>query len=159
MMTTTEQHWMELAISAAVEGVNSKQGGPFGAVIVRENKLIASAFNTVTSTLDPTAHAEINAIRQACRELGTYNLNGCALFSSCEPCPMCMGAILWARISELYYCADRLDAEQAGFDDACFYHKLEQGLKDRSTLMTHIAHPQRKRPFELWLNLDDKELY
>ena len=158
-MTQSHNHWIGLAISAAKEGLISQKGGPFGAVIVRKNTLIASAYNTVTTSNDPTAHAEINAIRGACQQLNTYDLSGCILYSSCEPCPMCLGAILWARLKAVYYCANRDDASSAGFDDCGFYEEFEKPQDERKLPCQQLSHPDRLAPFQYWQEIPDKKLY
>ena len=132
-MTTTRNPFMERAIQLALENV-SGCGGPFGAVIVRNGEIIAEAANQVTSRNDPTAHAEVLAIRQACANVANFELKGCELYSSCEPCPMCLGAIYWARLGRLYYASTADDAAKIGFDDSFIYHEL------------HIPHEQRRIP-------------
>lgn len=158
-MTPQHEYWIEKAIESAKKGLSTLQGGPFGAVIIKDSQLITSAFNTVTSSLDPTAHAEINAIRQACQLLNTYDLKGCILYSSCEPCPMCLGAILWARIDEVYYCAEREDAANAGFDDSCFYEEIQKSPPKRNLPMIKVDHPLKLTPFESWESLSNKKRY
>lgn len=116
-----KNEFMQLAIDIALESVRDLDGGPFGAVIIKDGEIIAKTSNSVTKTNDPTAHAEINAIRKACQELNTFDLSGCEIYSSCEPCPMCLSAIYWARIDRLYYAADRYDAKRIGFDDLYIY--------------------------------------
>jgi guanine deaminase len=121
----TDQHWLSRAVELAVENV-AAGGGPFGAVIVRDGGLVATGQNRVTRDLDPTAHAEVNAIRRACASLGDFSLAGCTLYTSCEPCPLCLTASLWARLDRVVYAADRHDAARAGFDDRAFYDLLGQ---------------------------------
>jgi tRNA(Arg) A34 adenosine deaminase TadA len=128
--------FMREAIRRAVENVRSGQGGPFGAVVVKDGSVVAAGINLVTALNDPTAHAEVNAIREACSILGTFQLNGCELYTSCEPCPMCLGAIYWARPDRVYFAANAKDAAEAGFDDSFIYEELK------------IPHLQRKIPFE-----------
>ena len=128
--------FMQEAIRQAVENVRSGRGGPFGAAVVKDGKVIATGVNLVTATNDPTAHAEVLAIREACLALGTFQLSGCEIYTSCEPCPMCLGAIYWARPERVYFAASAGDAAAAGFDDSFIYEELK------------IAHRQRKIPFE-----------
>lgn len=123
--------FIQEAIRLSVEMMREGQGGPFGAVIVRENQIIGRGWNAVTSTNDPTAHAEIMAIRQACQRLGTFKLDQCELYSSCEPCPMCLAAAYWARLSRIYFAATRDDAAEAGFDDRFFYEELQRDPSER----------------------------
>jgi guanine deaminase len=119
-----KRHYLGLAIAEAIRGASAGQGGPFGAVIVKDGTVIAKASNAVVANNDPTAHAEVQAIRAACAALGSFKLDGCDVYASCEPCPMCLGAILWARPRALYFAATRQEAAQAGFDDAVFYQAL-----------------------------------
>ena len=142
----------------AIKGVKKGQGGPFGAVIVKNNKIIAKAHNTVVSGNDPTAHAEMNAIRKAAKKLKTCNLSDCELYSSCEPCPMCFSAIYWARIKKVYYVATRNDAAKAGFDDANFYEILS-GKKKASTKMIKINDKKELEEFNIWAKKQNKKLY
>jgi guanine deaminase len=119
-----KQRFLGLAVAEAIRGAEAGQGGPFGAVVVKEGVVIAKAANAVVANNDPTAHAEVQAIRAACAALGSFQLDGCDVYASCEPCPMCLGAILWARPRAVYYAATREDAAAAGFDDAVFYQAL-----------------------------------
>ena len=150
---------MQLAIDTALDNIKSNNGGPFGAVIVKDGVLIAKSPNTVTSSNDPTAHAEINAIRLACKELKTFDLSGCEIYSSCEPCPMCLSAIYWARISKVYYAADRFDAQKAGFDDSFIYNEISLSEKERSIYMENAMHKEGQLPFELWQETENKTKY
>ena len=151
--------FMQLAIDTALDNIKSNNGGPFGAVIVKDGVLIAKSPNTVTSSNDPTAHAEINAIRLACKELKTFDLSGCEIYSSCEPCPMCLSAIYWARISKVYYAADRFDAKKAGFDDSFIYNEISLSEKERSIYMENAMHKEGQMPFELWQETENKTKY
>ncbi len=142
----------------AIKGVKKGQGGPFGAIIVKNDKIIARAHNTVVSGTDPTAHAEINVIRKASKKLKTFNLSDCELYSSCEPCPMCFSAIYWARIKKVYYVATRNDAAKAGFDDANFYEMLS-GKKKSTTKMIKVNDKKGLEEFHIWAKKQDKKLY
>ncbi len=153
------KEFLQLAIDTALDNIKSNNGGPFGAVIVKDGVLIAKSPNTVTSSNDPTAHAEINAIRLACKELNTFDLSGCEIYSSCEPCPMCLSAIYWARISKVYYAADRFDAQKAGFDDSFIYNEISLSEKDRSIYMENAMHKEGQMPFELWQETENKTKY
>ncbi|MDD2798110.1 MAG: nucleoside deaminase [Bacteroidales bacterium] len=140
---------MKEAVRLASENVLNG-GGPFGAIIVKENKIIARTGNSVTQTNDPTAHAEVNAIRQACKKLNTFHLEGCTIYSSCEPCPMCLAAIYWARIDRVFFGASREDAADAGFDDSLIYNEIPKDYKERLVPFTIIKGEEFKRPFLLW---------
>lgn len=153
------KEFLQLAIDTALDNIKSNNGGPFGAVIVKDGVLIAKSPNTVTSSNDPTAHAEINAIRLACKELNTFDLSGCEIYSSCEPCPMCLSAIYWARISKVYYAADRFDAQKAGFDDSFIYNEISLSEKERSIYMENAMHKEGQMPFELWQETENKTKY
>jgi len=151
--------FLQRAIALAIENVNSGQGGPFAALIVKDGKIIAEGSNRVTSASDPTAHAEIEAIRQACRVLGSFQLSGCDLYASCEPCPMCFGAIYWARPDRVFYAATAADAAAAGFDDAFIYEELRRPPSDRRLAITQLLHPEALRPFQAWLSSSSKKPY
>lgn len=152
-------NYMLSAIKKAEENFLSGNGGPFGAVIVRDGEIIAVAGNCVTSTNDPTAHAEVVAIREACKMLETFDLSGCEIFASCEPCPMCLGAILWSRIGKLYYAADRNDAARAGFDDELFYRELSLSNDKRLLKPTQILQEEAIEVFNQWNESTDKIPY
>jgi guanine deaminase len=134
-------------------------GGPFGALIVRDGTVVATGVNQVTRTNDPTAHAEVVAIREACRILNTFQLTGCDLYTSCEPCPMCLGAIYWARLSHIFFAATKIDAAAAGFDDDHIYREIAVPLSARSIPTLHVPDTNATRPFEIWAGLMDKTLY
>lgn len=153
------KEFLQLAIDTALDNIKNNEGGPFGAVIVKDGVLIAKSPNTVTTSNDPTAHAEINAIRLACKELKTFDLSGCEIYSSCEPCPMCLSAIYWARISKVYYAADRFDAKKAGFDDSFIYNEISLSEKERSIYMENAMHKEGQLPFELWEETENKTKY
>lgn len=151
--------FLKRAIKLAEQNVINNQGGPFGAVIVKDGIIISEAVNTVTGSHDPTAHAEINAIRQACEKLNSFQLEGCEIYSSCEPCPMCLGAIYWARPQKLYFAASHLDAADVGFDDSFIYHEIRQPIDLRSIPTQQINLPENTKPFEAWAMLDGKTNY
>lgn len=147
---------MKRVIELARRGMESNEGGPFGCVVVKNKKIIAEGNNKVTSENDPTAHAEIVAIRKACEELGDFQLTGCDIYTSCEPCPMCLGAIYWARPDRIYYAATRQDAAEAGFDDEFIYKELDTPPIDRKIPMYAYEREQALKLFEKWKNKDDK---
>ena len=150
--------FMKRAIQIAKDGVNNN-GGPFGAVVVKNGKIIAESYNKVTMLNDPTAHAEVLAIRKACNALNSFDLSGCDIYSSCEPCPMCLGAMYWARINKLYYSATRADAEKAGFDDSVIYQEFTLLHDDRKLITTRIKDAEAQSPFKLWKCKEDKICY
>lgn len=139
------------AIEMAVENVH-RGGGPFAALVVKDGIVIATGANQVTRTNDPTAHAEIVAIREACRVLGAFQLTGCELYSSCEPCPMCLGAIFWARPERVFFGATQGDAAAAGFDDSFIYRQMAKPHSERSIPMVHVVDPLAGRPFAEWVS-------
>lgn len=147
------------AVELAERNASSVTGGPFGAVVVKDGKVIAEASNTVTVDNDPTAHAEVNAIRKACTALGTFDLSGCELYTSCEPCPMCLAACYWAHIDKVYYAADREDAAAAGFDDSDIYREVALPVDRRRIPFVHIMEKEGLRPFMLWNSNDKKVEY
>lgn len=150
---------MSEAIKLAAGNACTSAGGPFGAVIVKEGEVVSSAVNTVTKDNDPTAHAEVNAIRAACRKLGTFDLTGCTLYSSCEPCPMCLSAAYWAHINQVFYAADRKQAERAGFSDAFIYDQLALPLGERSIPFEQMLDKEGVEPFNLWIDNENKIKY
>ncbi len=152
------EHWMGLALDQARQAMQ-RGGGPFGAVIIRAGVVVASGGNNVTPACDPTAHAEIVAIRAACKQLGTHQLAGCSLYSSCEPCPMCLAAIYWARLDELYYAGTRADAAAAGFDDAHFYCELALPGDQRKLPSRSLLRPQAQAVFNDWRAKEDRRTY
>lgn len=154
----TNDELIHYAIKLAANNV-SNGGGPFGAVIARNGEIIAEGVNHVTSTHDPTAHAEILAIRNAATKLGTFELSGCDIYTSCEPCPMCLGAIYWARLSHIYFAATKSDAATAGFNDAFIYHELSLPYNQRSLPTTPFHHEEELLPFEKWKNDINKIAY
>ena len=149
--------WMSIAYDEATKGMLSDDGGPFGAVIIKDDKIIAKAHNRVLSSKDPTAHAEINAIREASRVLDSFDLSGCILYTTCMPCPMCLGAIMWSRINNVYYGATQEDAAKAGFDDLHFYELLN--TKDKGLALQQIDHKINTSLFDLWNKKENRVLY
>jgi guanine deaminase len=151
--------FMQAAIDLSVRNVREGRGGPFAAVVVKDGKMIAAGTNRVTSTNDPTAHAEIVAIREACRALGTFQLHGCEIYTTCEPCPMCLGAIYWARPARVYYAATAADAAEAGFDDAFIYREFARPTGERSIQMIQTMREESLAAFREWAAKPDKILY
>lgn len=151
--------FLQQAIDLAVENARSGQGGPYGAIIVKNNQVITASGNKVTSTIDPTAHAEVMAIRLACQKLQDFQLRGCILYSSCEPCPMCLGAIYWARLERVYFACSRHDAAAANFDDSFIYDEISVLPHERSIAMLHLNLPDAMQPFNIWAEKSDKVLY
>jgi tRNA(Arg) A34 adenosine deaminase TadA len=149
---------IKIAIDLAKINIE-KDGGPFGAVITRNGEIIAKSANSVTNDNDPTAHAEINAIRKAAKKLGTFDLSGCEIYSSCEPCPMCLGAIYWAKIDKLYFAATKVDAQNAGFSDKFIYDEIELQIDKRKLQTINILREDAQKVFELWTNKEDKTTY
>lgn len=154
----TPDELMRMAIRLAHENIENG-GGPFGAVIARNGEVVATGVNRVTATHDPTAHAEINAIRHAGNALHTFDLSGCEIYSSCEPCPMCLSAIYWAHLDKLYYAADKDDAAKAGFDDAFIYEELTLKPSERRLHSQQLHDTEADEVFELWMNKEDKTAY
>lgn len=150
---------MKEAIRRAVENVLSGRGGPFAAVVVKEDRIIAAGANCVTSTNDPTAHAEVTAIREACRVLGTFQLTGCEIYTSCEPCPMCLGAIYWARPERVYFGATAADAAEAGFDDSLIYDELKRSQAERRIPFEPMMRDAALEAFRVWRQKDDRIRY
>jgi tRNA(Arg) A34 adenosine deaminase TadA len=151
--------FMQEAIRRAVENVRSGRGGPFGAVVVKDGRVIAAGTNLVTFTSDPTAHAEVTAIRQACSALGTFQLTGCEIYTSCEPCPMCLGAIYWARPDRVYFAATAGDAAEAGFDDSFIYGELKVAPLDRKIPFEPMMREEGHEPFHEWAQKTDRIKY
>jgi guanine deaminase len=145
-----EHVFMKRALELAAENAASGRGGPFAALVVKENVIVSEGTNLVTATNDPTAHAEVVAIRRACAALGTFQLTGCELYTSCEPCPMCLGAIYWSRPSVIYYCGTHKDAAEAGFDDSFIYQQTRLPVEQRHIPMRRLLPGDADRPFEAW---------
>jgi len=158
-MTEKDSEFMQRAIDLAKEGMLSNAGGPFGAVVVRDNQIIAEGFNRVTSTNDPTAHAEVVAIRKACEKLGTFQLDDCVIYTSCEPCPMCLGAIYWARPKMVFFACDKKDAAAIDFDDQFIYDELDKDMKDRDIKFVQVMQKEGLTAFEAWSSKMDKTEY
>jgi guanine deaminase len=154
-----KEDFMREAIRLSLENMRSGKGGPFGAVIVKEGKIIARGFNQVTSTNDPTAHAEVVAIREACKELGSFQLDDCEIYTSCEPCPMCLGAIYWARPKKMYYANTKVDAANIGFDDQFIYEEIELPLNQRKLECEHLLNEEALLVFKEWTEKQDKIEY
>ena len=150
---------MQETIELSRQNIRAGNGGPFGAMIVRDGTVLARGTNLVTSNNDPTAHAEIVAIREACRQLGTFQLEGCELYSSCEPCPMCLGAIYWARVSAIYYANTRSDAAAIGFDDEFLYKELSVPLPERRIPMKQLLKSEALLVFKEWGEMENKIRY
>jgi guanine deaminase len=153
------QELMRRAIALSQEAVHSGSGGPFGAVVARDGENIAEGSNSVTSTCDPTAHAEIVAIRGACEALGQFSLEGCEIYCSCEPCPMCLSAIYWARLDRIYFANSRADAHSIGFDDAHLYRELCREPGDREVPAERLLADEGKAAFQAWHDKPDKLTY
>ena len=150
--------FMMRAIELSIESAKSK-GGPFGSVVVKNNKIISEGFNKVTMNNDPTAHGEIVAIRSACQKLNTFNLSGCDLYSSCEPCPMCLSAIYWSRIENVFYANTRIDAKRIDFDDSFIYSEINKDLENRKIKMHQMHRDEALEAFKIWENKEDKIKY
>ncbi|MEA5459520.1 nucleoside deaminase [Arcicella sp. LKC2W] len=147
---------MQRAIELSIKGSSEGKGGPFGAVVVKNGVIVGEGHNQVTSTNDPTAHAEVVAIREACKNLGTFQLSDCELYTSCEPCPMCLGAIYWARPARVYFANTREDAAIAGFDDAFIYDEIPLPLAERKIEMIPLGREEAKKAFQLWSEQTNK---
>jgi len=154
----TNEELMRMAIALAQDNV-ARGGGPFGTVVARGGEVVATGVNRVTADCDPTAHAEVRAIRAAAARLGTFDLRGCELFSSCEPCPMCLGAVYWARLDRLFYASTKADAAGAGFDDSFIYDEMPLRPDERSLPSVQMLRDEAARVFEAWINKDDRVEY
>jgi len=151
--------FMREAIALSIEKMEEGEGGPFGAVVVKNEKIIGRGWNRVTSSNDPTAHAEVMAIRAACAALDTFELTGCELYASCEPCPMCLSAIYWARLDKLYYAAARGDAAAAGFDDEMIYSEVPKDWNDRQLPAEQVMQPEAQKAFQQWKKYENRINY
>ncbi len=158
-MNIYNEKYMNMAIDEAIDGVNSDKGGPFGCVIVKDGEIVGRGNNNVTSTNDPSAHAEIVAIRNACKNLNTYQLEGCDVYTSCEPCPMCLGAIYWARPNNVFYAVSKEDAASIGFDDAFIYNEINKKDEDRKINFKQCNIENMRKPFSIWDSKENKKEY
>jgi tRNA(Arg) A34 adenosine deaminase TadA len=150
MDSKEHKKFMRMAIKLSEQNVTKALGGPFGAVVVKSGKLISKSANRVTTTLDPTAHAEVSAIRKACKKLKTFDLSGCVIYTSCEPCPMCLSAIYWSRIDNIYFANTKSDAQQIGFDDQFIYDEIALPLDTRKLKSDQILRDEAGAAFRLW---------
>jgi guanine deaminase len=153
------ERYLRLALEEGVRGARAGHGGPFGAVVVQGDRVVAAACNEVTSRNDPTAHAEVQAIRGACQVLGTFQLDGCDVYASCEPCPMCLGALYWARPRAVYFAATRYDAAAAGFEDAAIYEEVGKSPEARKLKIERLVIDGALRPFDAWRALPGRVKY
>ncbi len=158
-MTEQDKHFMRKAIELAKKGMLAEKGGPFGAVVVKNGKIVGQGCNSVTSTNDPTAHAEVMAIRDACNNLESFQLEDCIIYTSCEPCPMCLGAIYWARPKQVFYACSREDAANVGFDDAFIYDEIPKDIAQRQIETLQILREEANRVFEDWEEFGAKVPY
>lgn len=154
-----DQHMMDLAIEMSRRGTDGNKGGPFGAVVSRKGQVISAAYNRVTGSDDPTAHAEVRALRMAAEQLGTFDLSDCEIYASSEPCPMCFGAIYWSRVQRVYFANTREDAARIGFDDSFIYEELNKELSERSIPFIRVNAPAAQQVFDDWMQKDDKVEY
>ena len=158
-MTDLDRQFMMRAVELARLAVETGSGGPFGCVVVKDGKIVGEGSNRVTTTNDPTAHAEVVAIREACANLGTFQLNGCTIYTSCEPCPMCLGAIYWSRPAGIFYAGTQTDAAAAGFDDEHFYNELDKPNEQRELRMVNLLREEAQKVFQTWTDKTDKTGY
>ncbi len=158
-MTEKDEQFMRRAIALAQNGIDASFGGPFGAVVAKDGEIIAEGFNQVTSTNDPTAHAEVVAIRNACEKLKSFQLHDCAIYTSCEPCPMCLGAIYWARPAKVFFAATREDAAHIGFDDQFIYEEIGKSVANRQMKITNLMREEALIVFQKWASKADKTKY
>jgi len=159
MLKPKEKRFLEKAIELSKQGMANEHGGPFGCVIVKDNEIIGGGSNMVIATNDPTAHAEIVAIREACQKLKTFQLHDCDIYTSCEPCPMCLGAIYWARPRRVVYANTRFDAAAIQFDDEFIYRQINTDMLQRTIPFIHEPHPLASQVFEDWKKIGNKKLY
>ncbi len=158
-MNDTHKYYMNEAIKAALRGLKNNDGGPFGCIIVKDGEIVGLGNNKVTSTNDPTAHAEVIAIRDACKNLDTFQLDGCTVYTSCEPCPMCLGAIYWARPEKVFYGSNKDDAAAVGFDDEFIYQEIELAYNERSIPFEQVSRNDALQLFKQWSETEGKEHY
>ena len=154
-----EMQFMQEAINVGLEGMRNNLGGPFGCVIVKDDKIIGKGCNSVIASNDPTAHAEVVAIRDACKTLGSFQLEDCEVYTTCEPCPMCMGALYWARPKKIYYANSRYDAASIVFDDSFIYEEIILPIAERKMMMEYLKHEEAIKMFEEWQKINNKTLY
>jgi len=159
MNLVMDTKFMDRAIDLARIGMNQNHGGPFGCVIVKDEQIVGEGHNRVTTSNDPTAHAEVVAIRDACKHLGTFQLTGCDVYTSCEPCPMCLGALYWARPDRIFYAANRKDASDAGFDDSFIYDEISVPASERSITTNSLNRDKALKLFDEWEEKEDKIAY
>ena len=150
MITDTDRKYIKRAIELSQNGMDKNAGGPFGALVVKNGEVIAEGYNQVTSSNDPTAHAEIVVIREACKKLNSFQLDDCVIYTSCEPCPMCLGAIYWARAKAVYYACTKEDAAEVGFDDQFIYDEIESGIDNRNIRFINLDREEGKEVFRNW---------
>lgn len=158
-MTAREQYFLEIAIDLSRKGMQQGDGGPFGSIIVRGDEIVGRGWNRVLADNDPTAHAEVMAIREACQNLRTFQLTGCELYTSCEPCPMCLGAIYWARPEKVFFANTHEDAATIGFDDSFIYRELTLPHMDKKIPLIHTPHTEALQVFRIWQEKEDKQRY
>ncbi len=158
-MQINHESFMREAIKLSIENVITKRGGPFACVIVKDGEVIARGTNLVTSTNDPTAHAEVVAIRNACKQLGTFQLDGCDIYTSCEPCPMCLSAIYWSRANRIFYANTKVDAAKINFDDHFIYEEIAKDITERKIPAQQVLREEAIEAFELWFKLDGNIKY
>ena len=156
---TGHEKFMSEAVKAALKGMSNNEGGPFGCIVVKDGEIVGRGNNKVTSTNDPTAHAEVTAIRDACKNLESFQLDGCIVYTSCEPCPMCLGAIYWARPDKVFYGSNQIDAANIGFDDAFIYKEIPLPYKERSIPFEQVGREIALEPFQKWSKKHDKIEY
>ena len=156
---TREETFMMEAIALSKKGVENNEGGPFGCIVVKGDRIVGRGNNKVTSTNDPTAHAEIVAIRDACKNLNSFQLEDCEIYTSCEPCPMCLGAIYWARPQKVYFGNTRKDAADINFDDSMIYEELIKNMEERKIPITSLCRDEAHKIFEMWREKPDKTFY
>ncbi|MEI9945965.1 MAG: nucleoside deaminase [Chitinophagaceae bacterium] len=159
MLTEKEKSFLERAIELSLKGMEGRQGGPFGCVIVKDDEIVGEGWNMVTVSNDPTAHAEVVAIRNACKKLNTFQLTDCDVYASCEPCPMCLGAIYWARPRRVIYANTKEDAAAIEFDDHFIYKEINAKMNDREIPFIHVPHILAREVFVKWKNWEGKESY
>ncbi len=158
-MTQQDRNFMQHAIELARKGMESNEGGPFGAIVVKDGKIIGEGNNCVTSSNDPTAHAEVVAIRNACKNINSFQLEGCYIYTSCEPCPMCLGAIYWARPAKIFYACSKEDAAKIGFDDDFIYQEINTSIEMRTIETLQLMQEEANKVFEAWDAKSDKTEY